>query len=160
MLNQTGTTTNNYLYTGQQFDSLTGLYSLRARYYAPGLGRFLSQDTYPYNFGNPVELNRYGSTAFNFRTPYVAPTSLTPAGAVIGLKPIFDWADVNGATGYTIQVSRNAAFTLLVVNANTVSSTYTPLVNLPAATLYWRVRATGSKGPGPWTAPITITVAP
>jgi RHS repeat-associated protein len=59
LFNQTGSTTNSYLYTGQQFDSLTGLYSLRARYYNPTLGRFLSQDTYPYNFGNPVEFNRY-----------------------------------------------------------------------------------------------------
>lgn len=49
----------SYLYTGQQFDSLTGLYSLRARYYNPAQGRFLSQDTYPYSFGNPIELNRY-----------------------------------------------------------------------------------------------------
>ncbi|HEU0291246.1 MAG TPA: RHS repeat-associated core domain-containing protein [Anaerolineales bacterium] len=59
LLNQTGSTTNSYLYTGQQYDSLTGLYSLRARYYNPALGRFLSQDTYPYSFSNPVELNRY-----------------------------------------------------------------------------------------------------
>ncbi|HEU0291248.1 MAG TPA: RHS repeat-associated core domain-containing protein [Anaerolineales bacterium] len=60
-----GSTTNSYLYTGQQFDSLTGLYSLRARYYNPALGRFLSQDTYPVNFSNPVELNRYVYTANN-----------------------------------------------------------------------------------------------
>ena len=65
LLDQTGTTENSYLYTGQQFDSLTELYSLRARYYNPTIGRFLSQDTYPYNFGNPVELNRYGYTANN-----------------------------------------------------------------------------------------------
>ncbi len=58
--NRTGTTTNPYQYTGQQFDSQTGLYNLRARYYNPALGRFLSQDTYPVNFNNPVELNRYG----------------------------------------------------------------------------------------------------
>ncbi|HEU0291250.1 MAG TPA: RHS repeat-associated core domain-containing protein, partial [Anaerolineales bacterium] len=63
LFNQTGSTTNSYLYTGQQFDSLTGLYSLRARYYNPAMGRFLSQDTYPYNFGNPIELNRYVYTA-------------------------------------------------------------------------------------------------
>ena len=72
LFNQTGTTTNNYLYTGQQFDFLTSLYSLRARYYAPGLGRFLSQDTYPYNFGNPIELNRYVYAAnrpINFNRP-------------------------------------------------------------------------------------------
>lgn len=35
------------------------MYSLRARYYNPALGRFLSGDTYPVNLGNPVELNRY-----------------------------------------------------------------------------------------------------
>lgn len=59
LYSSTGTTVNSYRYTGQQFDSSTGLYSLRARYYNPALGRFLSQDTYPVNFGNPVELNRY-----------------------------------------------------------------------------------------------------
>jgi len=65
-------TGTDYLYTGQQFDSLTGLYSLRARYYNPALGRFLSQDTYPYNFGNPVELNRYvytGNRPINLTDP-------------------------------------------------------------------------------------------
>lgn len=56
---------SNYLYTGQQFDTLSGLYSLRARYYNPGDGRFLSQDTHPQNLNNPIELNRYGYTADN-----------------------------------------------------------------------------------------------
>jgi len=60
-----GTTVNPYRYTGQQFDTSTGLYSLRARYYNPALGRFLSQDTYPVNFGNPVEFNRYAYTGNN-----------------------------------------------------------------------------------------------
>jgi RHS repeat-associated protein len=55
----TGPTTNPYQYTGQQFDSLTSLYSLRARYYNPALGRFLSQDSYRFNLSNPAELNRY-----------------------------------------------------------------------------------------------------
>lgn len=65
LLDQTGSTANSYLYTGQQFDALTGLYALRARYYDPALGRFLSQDTYAVNFNNPVELNRYVYTANN-----------------------------------------------------------------------------------------------
>jgi RHS repeat-associated protein len=63
--NQTGTTENNYLYTGQQFDKSTGLYDLRARFYSPNVGRFLSQDTYAVNFNNPIELNRYGYAANN-----------------------------------------------------------------------------------------------
>jgi len=63
--NRTGTTANNYQYTGQQYDVLSGLYDLRARYYNPSDGRFLSRDTYPVNFNNPIELNRYGYTANN-----------------------------------------------------------------------------------------------
>jgi RHS repeat-associated protein len=63
--NSTGITANNYRYTGQQFDSLTGLYSLRARYYNPNEGRFLSRDTWGVNLVNPIELNRYGYVANN-----------------------------------------------------------------------------------------------
>ena len=63
--NQTGTTENKYLYTGQQFDKSTGLYDLRARFYSPSVGRFLSQDTYAVNYNNPIELNRYGYAAGN-----------------------------------------------------------------------------------------------
>jgi hypothetical protein len=60
---------------------------------------------------------------------------------------------VAGATSYTIQVSRNNSFTLLVVNATTVGavSNYTPLINLPInIPLYWRVRANGLNGPSLW----------
>jgi RHS repeat-associated protein len=41
---KSGTTPNNYLYRGEQFDSDLGLYYLRARYYNPLTGRFLSRD--------------------------------------------------------------------------------------------------------------------
>ncbi len=56
---QTGTIINAYLYTGQQFDSLTGLYSLRARYYDSGNGRFLSRDAANLVFMTPGEIDRY-----------------------------------------------------------------------------------------------------
>jgi len=65
LLDDSATPETSYLYTGQQYDPLTELYSLRARYYDPTLGRFLSQDTYPYDYHNPAELNRYGYTANN-----------------------------------------------------------------------------------------------
>jgi RHS repeat-associated protein len=54
-----------YLYTGQQYDAATELYSLRARYYSPQQGRFLSMDKWPVDYQNPMELNRYGYTANN-----------------------------------------------------------------------------------------------
>ena len=56
---QTGSTVNNYLYTGQQFDTLTGLYDLRARYYSPPTSQFVSRDTFGYGLSNPSQLNRY-----------------------------------------------------------------------------------------------------
>ena len=40
----TGSTPNNYLYRGEQFDPDLGLYYLRARYYNPATGRFMSRD--------------------------------------------------------------------------------------------------------------------
>lgn len=54
-----------YLYTGQQFDAHTGLYSLRARFYQPDRGRFLSRDTYNHALTNPGEFNRYSYVANN-----------------------------------------------------------------------------------------------
>lgn len=74
--NQTGSTANSYLYTGQQFDSLLGLYNLRARYFDPTLGRFASRDIYP--MGNPAEINRY-AYARNNPTNYSDPSGLTTA---------------------------------------------------------------------------------
>ncbi len=65
VLSAQGTTTNAYRYTGQQLDSLTGLYSLRARYYDPTSGRFLSRDTAGVDFSNPLELDRYSYTHDN-----------------------------------------------------------------------------------------------
>lgn len=65
LLDSTGTTTNSYRHAGQQYDALSGLYSMRARYYDPSMGRFLTQDTWAINHGDPVELNRYGYVAGN-----------------------------------------------------------------------------------------------
>jgi RHS repeat-associated protein len=44
LLGKTGSTPNSYLYRGEQYDSDLGLYYLRARYYNPTTGRFLSRD--------------------------------------------------------------------------------------------------------------------
>jgi RHS repeat-associated protein len=65
MINAPATPQTRYLYTAQQFDNTTKLYSLRARMYDPSIARFLSMDDYPYNFQNPMELNRYVYAAGN-----------------------------------------------------------------------------------------------
>lgn len=54
-----GSTANSFLFNGQQFDQNLGLYYLRARYYAPTIGRFLSQDPVAGYDDTPASLHRY-----------------------------------------------------------------------------------------------------
>ena len=54
-----GTTPNNYLYRGEQFDSDLSLYYLRARYYNPNTGRFLSRDPLDGQAKDPASLHKY-----------------------------------------------------------------------------------------------------
>jgi RHS repeat-associated protein len=54
-VNHTGTTPNNYLYRGEQYDPDLGLYYLRARYYNPATGRFLSRDPEDPNMERPKD---------------------------------------------------------------------------------------------------------
>jgi RHS repeat-associated protein len=58
-VNKTGATPNNYLYRGEQYDPDLGLYYLRARYYNPATGRFLSRDPEDGISNNPATLHKY-----------------------------------------------------------------------------------------------------
>ena len=59
LISSTGSTVNNYCYCGEQFDSTTGLYYLRARYMDTSTGRFITQDTYQGTINDPVSLHKY-----------------------------------------------------------------------------------------------------
>jgi bacillolysin len=90
-----------------------------------------------------------------FRTALLPPVLTSPADGVDvpSRRPAFDWEDVAGATGYTLQVSKNVTFTQVVKSVSTVASTYTPTADLPASTtLYWRVQSKGANGPSAWSA--------
>jgi len=58
-LTRTGSTVNPFLFNAQQFDTASGDYYLRARYYDPTSGRFLSQDPYSGSNDDPISLHRY-----------------------------------------------------------------------------------------------------
>ena len=56
---KSGATPNNYLYRGEQYDSDLALYYLRARYYNPATGRFMSRDPEEGKIKIPASLHKY-----------------------------------------------------------------------------------------------------
>jgi RHS repeat-associated protein len=86
---KSGTTPNNYLYRGEQFDSDLGLYYLRARYYNPGTGRFLSRDPEEGKAIDPKTLHKYlyvGANPIRFIDP--TGRELTEYGGPISLATL------------------------------------------------------------------------
>jgi len=58
-LTNSAPTSNNYRYTGEQWDPDLGLYYLRARYLNPAIGRFQTRDTFEGRQGEPLSLHQY-----------------------------------------------------------------------------------------------------
>jgi RHS repeat-associated protein len=59
LIHQSGTTPNNYLYRGEQWDPDLSVYYLRHRYYNPLTDRFLSRDPKAGHIGIPRMLHKY-----------------------------------------------------------------------------------------------------
>lgn len=81
-----------------------------------------------------------------------APKLIRPSANARVPEPVtFEWTDVAGATGYTLQVYRaSTSGSPPVIDENTGAPRFT--VNaLPSGPLWWRVRAVGADGvPGRW----------
>ncbi len=89
----------------------------------------------------------------SFRTALLSPESSFPGGLSqpSGLRPLFDWGNVGGASSYSLQISTNQNFTTLVLNLNVSPSAYVPTADLPKGMLlFWRVRTNGTNGPSAW----------
>jgi RHS repeat-associated protein len=63
LIHSTGSTPNNYLFAGEQFDPDLGLYYNRARYLSTSTGRFWSMDAYEGFAQEPQSLHKYLYTA-------------------------------------------------------------------------------------------------
>ena len=59
LLDKTGNTSNEYLYTGEFFDSHLEFYYLRARYMNPQVGRFVTMDSFAGIIRDPYSLHKY-----------------------------------------------------------------------------------------------------
>jgi RHS repeat-associated protein len=58
-VNSTGSTPNNFMFAGEQYDPALGLYYNRARYLNTTTGRFWSMDTQQGNDREPLSLHKY-----------------------------------------------------------------------------------------------------
>jgi RHS repeat-associated protein len=74
LISSTGSTPNNYLFAGEQFDPALGIYYNRARYYDQRQGRFWTMDTWEPNVMDPAALHRYLYASAN------APNRTDPSG--------------------------------------------------------------------------------
>src|SRR5262249_1777836 len=59
LISSTGSTPNNYLFAGEQFDPALGIYYNRARYYDERSGRFWTMDTFEGRASLPASQHKY-----------------------------------------------------------------------------------------------------
>ncbi|WP_134218332.1 RHS repeat-associated core domain-containing protein [Pelotomaculum sp. FP] len=69
-------------YAGEYYDEESGLYYLRARYYDPTIGRFISRDSYGGDITNPLSLNSY-TYVENNPLGYIDPSGHFSIGTII-----------------------------------------------------------------------------
>nr|WP_253298428.1 polymorphic toxin-type HINT domain-containing protein [Paenibacillus sp. MSJ-34] len=67
------TVPNMFRYSGEYWDQATNLQYLRARWYDPSIGRFITEDTYEGQITNPLSLNLYTYVSNN-PLKYIDPT--------------------------------------------------------------------------------------
>lgn len=105
------TVPNILRYAGEYWDETIGLQYLRARWYDPGMGRFIGEDTYEGELNDPLSLNLY-SYVNNNPLKYVDPSGHMPKNLLNGfLKDFLNGR--NDGTKYTdLQLSD------AVLNAN------------------------------------------
>jgi RHS repeat-associated protein len=73
------TDTYAYLYRGERYDSDLGLYYLRARWYNPVTGRFMTHDPYQGSVYDPASLHRYNYARAN-PANFIDPSGRLSAG--------------------------------------------------------------------------------
>jgi RHS repeat-associated protein len=93
LLQSTGSTSNDYRYSGEQLDPTLGLYYLRARYLQISCGRFWTADSHVGNGAEPRSLHKYvyGDADAVNRTDHSGRSSLTDTavtGTIIGITAL------------------------------------------------------------------------
>lgn len=98
---------NPFRYSGEYWDSTTNLQYLRARWYDPSMGRFISEDTYEGELKDPLSLNLY-TYVQNNPLKYQDPSGNIP----LLLVPVVAWAG-----RHTVQTATGMAMDLAIAKA-------------------------------------------
>ncbi len=88
--NRVSDVNNPYMFTGRRYDSETGNYYYRARYYAPEIGRFLQTD--PIGYADSLNLYTYVSNnPLNWIDPFGLCKEKKISGLRAYLQEVFTW---------------------------------------------------------------------
>jgi RHS repeat-associated protein len=127
LISQTGTTPNNYLFAGEQFDPALGIYYNRARYYDQRQGRFWTMDSLEENEQDPLTLHKYLYANAN-------PTNdIDPSGLETGISNGNIGAQVQAAVGAYFRAETGGCVDQQIPNilAGTCNEAITPGVSAP-----------------------------
>jgi len=91
-----------YAFTGREWDTESGLYYYRARYYDPGTGRFLSED--------PIGFD--GGDANLYRYVRANPQNLVDPTGLDAIQINFDWYPVDTGYGFYMPLGHGAVISV------------------------------------------------
>ncbi len=117
LMTSSGSTANSFRYAGEQHDAATDLYYLRARYYNPSAGRFMSMDRYQGRLSAPSSQHKYAYTE-NDPVNLIDPTGRVSLGEgrlahqIIGRYYLEIWGDYWVSKG-VLKASRAKQFLLM-----------------------------------------------
>jgi len=86
LLHVSGSTPNEHLYSGEQFDANLGFYNLRARLMNPTTGRFLTMDSFEGVQSDPRSLHKY---LYGFANPVTNAEFTKTLGKVLSRPTLF-----------------------------------------------------------------------
>ncbi|MDH3317565.1 MAG: RHS repeat-associated core domain-containing protein, partial [Gammaproteobacteria bacterium] len=145
LIAQLGSTPNEFLFAGEQLDANSGFYYLRARYYHPDTGRFLTPDVFSGFPFDPPSLHRYTYTE-NDPVNNVDPSGKFISGAYVaalGRGVLSALANVRLAFLISRSLGGAALRTLGIVVENAVGRI---LVRIPGAVVSRQIALVGAGG--------------